>query len=78
MGVVIGGKAPVKSAEIEGVVIRCGCTPAQKERQLWHGKFNQPCPNPRLHEHLGVIATYHRNPVINWWRNLKLALRARR
>jgi hypothetical protein len=78
MGVVIPGRSDIKSAELEGVVIRCGCTPAEKERVFWHGKHGIPCPKPRLHEHLGVIASYHRNPLINWWRNLKLAMRARR
>lgn len=24
---------------------------------------------------LGVISTWHRNPIIRWWRQLRLALR---
>jgi hypothetical protein len=75
VGEIKPGRSDIQSAELEGVVIRCGCSPADRERALWHGRFNQPCPTPKLHEHLGVIATYHRNPIVHFWRQLRLRLR---
>lgn len=74
MGLSVVGKAPVKSAQLEAVVIRCGCNFVQRRRLDWHGRRNEVCPNPMLYEHLGVIAQYHRNPIVNWWRNLKRRL----
>ena len=43
--------------ELSALVIRCGCTDAQKALPHWHGRHNQACPNPRATEDRGVIAT---------------------
>jgi hypothetical protein len=67
--------APVKSAELSGVVVRCGCAPEQKVSVNWHGYHNQVCPNPRAIENRGRLAYYHRNPLKRWLVNLAMSLR---
>lgn len=56
--------APVRSAELSAVVLRCRCTnPASHA--------GQPCPLARAEE-LGKIAFWHKNPVLRLLGNLRL------
>lgn len=49
----------VKALQIEAKVLRCTCTPKQREAADFHGTLGEPCPNPRT-EDLGVIVKWAR------------------
>jgi hypothetical protein len=58
-----------QEVSLEGRVIRCGCTLAQKQAPDWHARRGIDCPNPRAIEDLGRMAYWHRNPLRRWaWR----------
>lgn len=66
----------VKSASLNVVVTRCGCTTAEKARRNWHARNNLPCPNPRATEDHGTVAFWHRNPIrVAMWRASRLIRR---
>jgi hypothetical protein len=58
-----------KMTTVEAVVIRCGCSDAEKRRADHHSKFNVICPKPRSREDLGVVSYHHRNPLkrLRYW-----------
>lgn len=56
----------VKEASFSGIVIRCGCTEEQKCTDSWHGYKQEPCPNPKKTEDLGVMSFYSSNPLKMW------------
>ena len=49
--------AQKKSQKLHAVVVRCGCGNPSSHAGL-------ACPTPRASESLGVIAFWHRNPLI--------------
>lgn len=57
----IAARSGFKSVTLEGVVIRCGCSPEDKARPDFHGHTNTRCPNPRAIEDKGVLARWDAN-----------------
>ena len=67
----------IASSSVEGIVVRCTCTDAQKRAPGWHGAENEPCPQGRAVD-LGVIAYWHKNPLRRWAWRINQLLRGRR
>lgn len=62
-------KTQIKSVTFEGVVVKCGCTDAEKVKRDWHGWYHQVCPKPKEINDLGIIAYRSNNPFKNiWWK----------
>ena len=67
----------IASSSVEGIVIRCTCTAAQKLSPAWHGTQGLPCPQGQTVD-LGVIAYWHANPLRRWAWRLSQFLRGQR
>ncbi|MDE2354808.1 MAG: hypothetical protein KGL17_07270 [Betaproteobacteria bacterium] len=54
--------AGARQISLQGAVIRCRCTDAQKAAPDWHGRRQQPCPRGAS-EDLGTLSFWDANPL---------------